>query len=198
MENLNKKLEDQNKQVQDLIEKEKLSQEELSKQINEEMTKLIQNIKKLESINPQKINNPVLFGLSQKISEFNIKIAQNTEKIRKNKEEIPEILRKKKESEDFFNKFMGEKKVWLDRLSEKKLQKIAFENGFKYFYEAKTERCDVADCLPSCILSYLLHNTIPMQKNELGLVLCSGFSTTNMKMFMSGKINPYEIAASIE
>ena len=138
MENLNKKLEDQNKQVQDLIEKEKLSQEELSKQINEEMTKLIQNIKKLESINPQKINNPVLFGLSQKISEFNIKIAQNTEKIRKNKEEIPEILRKKKESEDFFNKFMGEKKVWLDRLSEKKLQKIAFENGFKYFYEAKT------------------------------------------------------------
>ena len=36
-------------------------------------------------------------------------------------------------------------------------------------------------------------NTIPMQKNELGLVLCSGFSTTNMKMFMSGKINPYEI-----
>ena len=36
-------------------------------------------------------------------------------------------------------------------------------------------------------------DTIPMQKNELGLVLCSGFSTTNMKMFMSGKINPYEI-----
>ena len=36
-------------------------------------------------------------------------------------------------------------------------------------------------------------NTIPMQKNELGLVLCSGFSTTNMKMFMSGKFDPYEI-----
>ena len=36
-------------------------------------------------------------------------------------------------------------------------------------------------------------DTIPMQKNELGLILCSGFSTTNMKMFMSGKINPYEI-----
>jgi hypothetical protein len=36
-------------------------------------------------------------------------------------------------------------------------------------------------------------NTIPMQRNELGLVLCSGFSTTNMRMFMSGKFDPYEI-----
>lgn len=36
-------------------------------------------------------------------------------------------------------------------------------------------------------------NTIPMQNNELGLVLCSGFSTTNIKMFMSGEINPYKV-----
>ena len=36
-------------------------------------------------------------------------------------------------------------------------------------------------------------STVPMQNNELGLVLCSGFSITNIKMFMSGKINPYEI-----
>ena len=138
METLNKKLEDQNKQIQEIIDQEKLAQEDLSHQIDEEMSKLIQNIKNLNNINSQKINNPIMFGLSQKISEFNMKIAQNAEKIRRNKEEIPEILRKKKESEDFFNKFMGEKKVWLDRLSEKKMQKIAFENGFKYFYEAKT------------------------------------------------------------
>ena len=138
METLNKKLENQNKNIQELIDQEKLTQEDLSHQIDEEMSKLIQNIKNLNNINPQKLNNPIMFGLSQKISEFNMKIAQNTEKIRRNKEEIPEILRKKKESEDFFNKFMGEKKVWLDRLSEKKMQKIAFENGFKYFYEAKT------------------------------------------------------------
>ena len=138
METLNKKLENQNKNIQELIDQEKLTQEDLSHQIDEEMSKLIQNIKNLNNINPQKLNNPIMFGLSQKISEFNMKIAQNAEKIRKNKEEIPEILRKKKESEDFFNKFMGEKKVWLDRLSEKKMQKIAFENGFKYFYEAKT------------------------------------------------------------
>ena len=36
-------------------------------------------------------------------------------------------------------------------------------------------------------------STIPMQNNELGLILCGGFSITNIKMFMSGKINPYEI-----
>lgn len=36
-------------------------------------------------------------------------------------------------------------------------------------------------------------STIPMQNNELGLILCSGFSINNMKMFMSGEINPYKI-----
>ena len=35
--------------------------------------------------------------------------------------------------------------------------------------------------------------SIPMQKNELGLVLCSGFSVTNLRMFMSGEINPYKV-----
>ena len=138
METLNKKLEAQKNKIDEIIEQEKHSQEELSHQIDEEMNKLIQNIKNLNQINQDKINNPIMFGLSQKISEFNTKIAKNTEIIRKNKEEIPELQRKKKESEDFFNKFMGEKKVWLDRLSEKKIQKIGFEQGFKYFYEAKT------------------------------------------------------------
>ena len=138
METLNKKLEAQKNKIDEIIEQEKHSQEELTHQIDEEMNKLIQNIKNLNQINQDKINNPIMFGLSQKISEFNTKIAKNNEIIRKNKEEIPELQRKKKESEDFFNKFMGEKKVWLDRLSEKKIQKIGFEKGFKYFYEAKT------------------------------------------------------------
>ena len=138
MENLNQKIEDQNRNIQEIIEEEKHSQEEISRLIDEEMNKLVQNIKNLDEINSKKLNNPIMFGLSQKITELNMKINQNTEKIRKNKEEIPEILRKKKESDDFFNKFMGEKKVWLDRLSEKKMQKVADEKGFKYFYEAKT------------------------------------------------------------
>ena len=35
--------------------------------------------------------------------------------------------------------------------------------------------------------------TLPMQDNERGLILCSGFSINNMKMFMSDEINPYKI-----
>lgn len=35
--------------------------------------------------------------------------------------------------------------------------------------------------------------TIPMQENELGLILCSGFSVQTLKMFMSGKLEPYEV-----
>lgn len=35
-------------------------------------------------------------------------------------------------------------------------------------------------------------STIPMQNNELGLILCSGFSITLLNMFMSGEINPYK------
>lgn len=35
--------------------------------------------------------------------------------------------------------------------------------------------------------------TIPMQRNELGLVLCGGFSTAVMKMFMSVELDPYKI-----
>lgn len=35
--------------------------------------------------------------------------------------------------------------------------------------------------------------SIPIQQNDLGLILCSGFSVQIMKMFMSNKLNPYEI-----
>lgn len=40
-----------------------------------------------------------------------------------------------------------------------------------------------------------LRNTIPMQKNELGLILCSGFSIEILKMIMSGKTDPYDVLA---
>ena len=138
MQDLNQKIEAQNKQVEEIIEQEKSAQEQISQQIDNEMSKFIENLKLLNDINPTKFQNPLVFGFSHKISEFKKKIAQNEETIKKNKEEIPDILRKKKESEEFFNKFMGEKKVWLDRLQEKKLQQIAYTQGFKYLYEAKT------------------------------------------------------------
>ena len=35
--------------------------------------------------------------------------------------------------------------------------------------------------------------TVPLQQNDLGLILCSGFSVQIMKMFMSNKLDPYEI-----
>ena len=138
MENLNHKIDEQNKRIQEIIDQEKFYQNQISNQIDQEMSKIIQSIKNLNQINSKKVNNPLSFGLSHKITEFNIKIAQNTEKIKKNNENIPEIMRKKKESDEFFQKFMGEKKVWLDRLSETKTQKLTNEKNFKYLYEAKT------------------------------------------------------------
>ena len=138
MENLNQKIDEQNKRIQEIIDQEKFYQNQISNQIDQEMSKIIQSIKNLNQINSKKVNNPLSFGLSHKITEFNIKIAQNTEKIKKNNENIPEIMRKKKESDEFFQKFMGEKKVWLDRLSETKTQKLTNEKSFKYLYEAKT------------------------------------------------------------
>ena len=39
-------------------------------------------------------------------------------------------------------------------------------------------------------------NTIPMQDNENGLILCSGFSINAMKMFMSGEIDPLKVLLS--
>ena len=42
-----------------------------------------------------------------------------------------------------------------------------------------------------------LSNTIPMQQNELGLILCSGFSIQILKMFMSNQIDPYKVLLDI-
>ena len=63
METLNKKLEAQKNKIDEIIEQEKHSQEELSHKIDEEMNKLIQNIKNLNQINQDKINNPIMFSL---------------------------------------------------------------------------------------------------------------------------------------
>lgn len=35
--------------------------------------------------------------------------------------------------------------------------------------------------------------SVPLQRNDFGLILCSGFSVQIMKMFMSNKLDPYEI-----
>ncbi len=77
-------------------------------------------------------------GVENKIQEFSRITNQNEERIKKINEGIPEIQRKKKENDDFFKKFVGEKKVWLDRLIEDEIREQAYSDGFKYLYEAKT------------------------------------------------------------
>ena len=47
------------------------------------------------------------------------------------------IYKEKKENEEFFKKYIGEKKVWLDRLKEKLIIEETYSSGFKYLYEAK-------------------------------------------------------------
>lgn len=37
------------------------------------------------------------------------------------------------------------------------------------------------------------NNGVPLQKNDMGLILCSGFSVQIMRMFMSNKLDPLEI-----
>lgn len=37
-----------------------------------------------------------------------------------------------------------------------------------------------------------VNNTVPMQQNDLGLILCSSFSVQILNMFMSGRTDPYE------
>ena len=77
-------------------------------------------------------------GVDFKIKEFERLTKENNDKIKKLNETIPENTRKRKENDDFFKKFVGEKKVWLDRLNEEELQSDMYNTGFKYLYEAKT------------------------------------------------------------
>ena len=42
-------------------------------------------------------------------------------------------------------------------------------------------------------LSGRLNGTIPMQQNDMGLILCSGFSVQILKMFMSNQVDPYKV-----
>ena len=75
--------------------------------------------------------------LDIKENEFKTETDKNEEKAKNIKDNIPELVRKKKENEEFFKKYEGEKKVWLDRLKENNIQKETYKTGFKYLYEAK-------------------------------------------------------------
>ena len=75
--------------------------------------------------------------LDMKVGEFERQTNLNKDKLKELSDSIPDIERKKKENEEFFKKYVGEKKVWLDRLNEDKIKDETYKKGFKYLYEAK-------------------------------------------------------------
>ena len=75
--------------------------------------------------------------LDSKVFDFKRETDTNDDKIKRISDTILDLQRKKKENEEFFKKYVGEKKVWLDRLKEDKIKEETYKNGFKYFYEAK-------------------------------------------------------------
>ena len=82
-------------------------------------------------------DKPKTKELDLKVGEFERETETNKEKLKKINDSIPDIERKKKENEEFFKKYVGEKKVWLDRLKEDKIRDETYKKGFKYLYEAK-------------------------------------------------------------
>ena len=138
LNDLKNKIQIQNKNIEEITKKSLKEQEDLSNLLSNEIQTFKECLSRVQKINPYSSTNPLAIGLESKIQEFVRSIEQNNEKIKKNNENIPEIQRKKKENDDFFKKFIGEKKVWLDRLLEEPFRDLAYEKGFKYFYEAKT------------------------------------------------------------
>ena len=138
LHNLKSKISSQNENIKNLTENHKNQMDKIYTEISLELKNFEQILNRISLINPHPSTNPLAIGVNSKIDEFNRLIQNNNIIIKKNKENIPEIQRKKKENDDFFVKFVGEKKVWLDRLNEDKFRDIAYSNGFQYFYEAKT------------------------------------------------------------
>ena len=138
LNNLKSKISSQNENIKNLTENHKNQMDKIYNEISLELKNFEQILNRISLINPHSSTNPLAIGVNSKIDEFNRLIQNNNIIIKKNKENIPEIQRKKKENDDFFVKFVGEKKVWLDRLNEDKFRDIAYSNGFQYFYEAKT------------------------------------------------------------
>lgn len=115
-----------------------ISYQNKSENISDKLSSIADCIEILSGSVKQRKAEPLFAGVDAKINEFDRTTNQNNESIKKLNESIPEIQRKKKENDDFFKKFLGEKKVWLDRLKEEKLRDDAYKDGFKYLYEAKT------------------------------------------------------------
>ena len=113
--------------------------QELNSQMDDAILKVGNKLELLESSLMNSGNSENIYNkqLDIKVDEYKIETEQNEEKIKNINEIIQELQRKKKENEDFFKKYEGEKKVWLDRMKEEKTKDETYSKGFKYLYEAK-------------------------------------------------------------
>ena len=113
--------------------------QELNSQMDDAILKVGNKLELLESSLMNSGNSENIYNkqLDIKVDEYKIETEQNEEKIKNINETIQELQRKKKENEDFFKKYEGEKKVWSDRLKEGKTKNETYSKGFKYLYEAK-------------------------------------------------------------
>lgn len=113
--------------------------QEINSQLDDAILKVGNKIELIESNlnNNNESENIYNKELDSKVGEYKRETEQNEEKVKNLNESIQELTRKKKENEDFFKKYEGEKKVWLDRLIEKNIKNEAYNKGFKYLYEAK-------------------------------------------------------------
>lgn len=127
-------------QDKNLINRSNISFEknqEINSLLNETLIKVENSINSIESSFMGTGVKPSTEQLDLKEGEYKRNTENNEEVIKKKKEVIEDLERKKKENEEFLKKYDGEKKVWLDRLNEDIIQKDTYQNGFKYFYEAK-------------------------------------------------------------
>ena len=109
--------------------------QKINAQLDNTITKLGQNLNLIEeTFNSRKVNTN---ELDLKVGNFENETNKNNEKLNQINDTIPDLQRKKKENEEFFKKYIGEKKVWLDRLKENPIREETYSNGFKYLYEAK-------------------------------------------------------------
>ena len=112
--------------------------QEINSKLDDTIIKIGNHINLIEdSLSNSANDQPKTKELDLKVGSYERETEANKEKLKKINESIPEIQRKKKENEEFLKKYVGEKKVWLDRLKEDKIKKETENKGFKYLYEAK-------------------------------------------------------------
>ena len=85
--------------------------QELNSQMDDAIIKVGNKLDLIElSLNNKENENPYSKELDSKVGEYKRETEANEEKVKNIKESMQELQRKKKENEDFFKKYEGEKK----------------------------------------------------------------------------------------